>query len=78
MPTGPSRHTGPAPRAKPHYSGNVGRAAPRDSQALAPSRGHKDRSVLCAKQAFAREGAKVVAIDINAAKLQELEAHPGE
>lgn len=34
--------------------------------------------VHCLYQAFAREGAKVIATDINESKLQELEKYPGE
>lgn len=32
----------------------------------------------CVYQAFAREGAKVIATDINESKLQELENYPGK
>lgn len=32
----------------------------------------------CVSQAFAREGAKVIATDINESKLQELEKYPGK
>lgn len=32
----------------------------------------------CVSQAFAREGAKVIATDVNESKLQELEKYPGK
>ena len=38
----------------------------------------KDLFVHCVYQAFAREGAKVIATDINESKLQELEKYPGK
>lgn len=38
----------------------------------------KDLFVHCVYQAFAREGARVIATDINEPKLQELEEYPGK
>lgn len=40
----------------------------------------ENKECVCAPcpQAFAKEGAKVIATDINEAKLQELEAYPGK
>lgn len=37
-----------------------------------------NKGCICVYQAFAREGAKVIATDINESKLQELEKYPGK